>query len=277
MPFHDSQPPVTRRQLLGSGLLAVVGLAGCSLPATRATATTSKTVDIGAATALTVETENGDVSIEQGDGDTIDAEITKRTSGDEATLERIRVVDERDGGMLTVRVDRSDVPERLAVSVDLELTVPPSLAVERVTTTNGRISAAGVTGDGTYHTENGDIELEDVDGHLALHSTNGDVTAHEVAGVEEATTTNGDVDLSFTALRTDASATSTNGDVRLSVPADLNAAVELRTTNGEVTVEGLSLSNQSSGSGSITGTLNDGSHELTARTTNGDVTLLALR
>ncbi|WP_136717674.1 DUF4097 family beta strand repeat-containing protein [Halorientalis salina] len=272
----DSTPSVSRRRLLGSGIVAFAGLAGCAMPATMTSETTATSFGQNDATALAVETENGDITLEPGDGDRVDVEATKRTSGDSDTLDRIRVVSERTDGTLLIRVDRSDVSSGVTVSVDLDVAVPSSLSVQRVESTNGEVTASGVGGDGTYRTENGDVDVENVDGYLTLRSTNGDVVARDVTGVDDATSTNGDVDLAFRDLRADAAFSSNNGDVTISVPETVDAAVDLATTNGDVTVEGLSLSDRSNGTGSVTGTLGDGTHGLSARTTNGDVTLSAL-
>jgi DUF4097 and DUF4098 domain-containing protein YvlB len=272
----ESTPSATRRRLLGSGIVALAGLAGCAMPTTMTSETAATSFGRNDATALAVETENGDVSLEPGDGERVDVEATKRTSGDSDTLDRIRVVSDRSDGTLTLRVDRSEVSPGVTVSVDLDVAVPSSLSVARAETTNGEVTASGVGGDGTYRTENGDVHVENVDGYLTFRSTNGDVVARDVTGVDDATSTNGDVDLAFSDLRTDTSCASTNGDVTISIPETVDAAVDLATTNGAVTVEGLSLSDRSNGTGSVTGTLGDGTHGLSARTTNGDVTLSAL-
>lgn len=266
-------PALTRRRLLG--VAGAVGLAGCSIPGTWTSTTESRSFETRGATALTVETEDGDVSVSPGDGDAVRVEATKRTRNGRDALDAVEVTAERTGDALAVGVDRSTLGPGVSVAVDLDVAVPPSLPVARVETANGDVSARDVAGDGTYRSENGDVEVQSIDGVATLQSTNGDVTGEGLDAVAGAQSENGDVDLAFGRLPGDATVESRNGNVGAAVPQSLSARVEVRTANGRATVEGLDLTNASRSERSVAGRLGDGGPTLLLRSENGDVTLSA--
>jgi hypothetical protein len=66
------------------------------------------------------------------------------------------------------------------------------------------------------------------------------------------------------------------GDVSLALSPDVDAELAARTDTGDVTVEGLSLSDATRGEALVTGVLGDGTRSLTAVADTGDVTVTAL-
>lgn len=147
-----------------------------------------------------------------------------------------------------------------------------------VDNTSGDASVTDLSCEGRVQTENGDVEVEGVDGAVELRSTNGDVTATGGDGVVGAETTNGDVDVEVHAMTEDVTCRTTNGDVTVGVPADLSAAVRLVTSNGDAETEGVSVTVEESSERRIEGRIGEGdpNHELTLRSTNGDVRLHGL-
>ena len=281
MPSSDV-PRCTRRACLqaGSSVAAAVGLTGCLVFAEPYRETADRTFDPGAAAELVVGTDSGDVTLTAGDVDVVEATVEKESRSGEDALDAVTVEGRVEADTLTVEPVWDD--ESLNVTVSLDLTVPADLAVVDVSSSNGDVSATGVTGDGTYETTNGDVDLDAVDGYVTLESTNGDVRASGGTGLDGARTTNGDVSVDVPAMRGDVTCRSNNGDVTAAVPEDLDARVELWTSNGDADVSGVSMSTETSSERRIEGTVSAGAggrdpeHTLELRSTNGDVTLLGL-
>jgi Putative adhesin len=125
------------------------------------------------------------------------------------------------------------------------------------------------------HSTNGDISIEGVTAEVDALTTNGNVNVSTSSGLVNASTTNGSVTATLGAnsgadpMRF----STTNGSVTVFAPTELNANVELDTTNGDVvsdfpiTVSGRMRSNQ------LRGTLGAGGRRIVVRSTNGDVSL----
>jgi DUF4097 and DUF4098 domain-containing protein YvlB len=64
-----------------------------------------------------------------------------------------------------------------------------------------------------------------------------------------------------------------NGNVSLTIPDSTSARVEAKTTNGAVSVSGLSIRDMSSSRTAVTGTLGGGSGVIRLTTVNGNVSL----
>lgn len=268
------RPASTRRGVLGVAAGMATGLAGCVLSMEPYTATAERTFDPRDADALAVVGEDGGVTLSAGDGDRVTGTVRKESRSGREALEEATVESRVDDGTFVVE---PDVPVDLNFTVHLDLAVPRSLPVERVVTDNGDVSVADVSGDATCRTQNGAVTAEGVDGYVTVESTNGDVTARDTTGVDAVSTTNGDADVDVHDVRDDVSLESTNGDVTVDVSPDLAVAVEVRTDNGDVSVQDLDLTRSESSSRRIRGRLGeDPDHTLVAETTNGSVTLRSL-
>lgn len=273
---HDHRARTRRGLLRAGGAFALAtALSGCLLSAEPYVEETDRSFDPGDAEALAVVTENGDVTLSAGDGDAVSGTVRTESRSGEDALEEVTVEATTDDGVFRIE---PVLPDRdVNVSVDLDLSVPADLPVARAESTNGDATVTGVTGDPVCRTGNGDATAEDVDGFVTVRSSNGDVTAAGTTGLAGARTANGEVTADVAAVRDDVSLRSTNGDVTAAVPSDLVAAVELRTTNGDASVDGVELTTTETSETRISGrTGPDPEHTLTLETTNGDVTLEAL-
>ena len=102
----------------------------------------------------------------------------------------------------------------------------------------------------TVVTTNGSIEATGVKGTMELRTSNGSVSAQNIEGAVRATTTNGNVTLRNVAAVTGAS-----------------------TTNGNLETDGITLDNATASKHSIRGDLGVPKGTLSARTTNGNLTV----
>jgi hypothetical protein len=125
------------------------------------------------------------------------------------------------------------------------------------------------------NTVNGGISVEDVQGIIEFSATNGGVTLTEVGGDVSGRTTNGGLKVQLTGDEWDGEGLdvrTTNGGITLVLPDDFNAELESATTNG-----GISIDFPVTVSGRINRrlrtTLGSGGPMIRAVTTNGGVTI----
>lgn len=122
-------------------------------------------------------------------------------------------------------------------------------------------------------THNGGIRVQGVEGRMELHAVNGGIGLREVAGDVRAETTNGGVSAELSGstwngrgldLRT------TNGGVTLDIPKGYNAELETGTVNGGMNID-FPITLQGSIGRRITTRLGQGGPRVRAVTTNGGV------
>lgn len=275
----SSRRPPTRRALLAaSTTVASAGLAGCLVGSDPAEAErVTATYSVPPATAVAVSNVNGDVVVEPRlDGEDIEAEVVKRTREDRDRLDRVSVAATVADGRLELETEYEGALSSGAVSVDLTVRVPTGNPLAAARTGNGTVTATDVAGDATLRSLNGDVRARRVDGFPELATTNGRVEAVGAPGIAGARTANGAIDVTVRRLRGELRCRAGNGDVDVGVASDVDAAVRLSTGNGEVTVEGLSLTDRTGSEGHVTGHLGEGFVDLTCESGNGDVRLYGL-
>lgn len=248
--------PTRREVLTGCAVAASAGLAGCASGELTAAAPVTEDIAADGVSALSVEVTNGDITVHDEGRQSVVVDGEKRAPSEE-DLENVRLETRREGDTLVLAADHGDdgwFPSfGRSAEVTLDLTVPESLSTVEVGTTNG------------------DVVADSLGAGLALDTTNGDIDVREHRGAANAVTTNGEVSLQLDA-GADVTAESTNGDIDIGVPPSMAAKFSLRTTNGDVSIEGiegLSISDTDSLE-TVTG---DGTHEVQCETTNGDITI----
>jgi hypothetical protein len=177
---------------------------------------------------------------------------TQAESSDEARdiAKQIRIY--TDGGR--IRAEGPSTRRRQSWTVSFQLTVPRRSNLEAITT-NGGVSAEGVSGRINLRAVNGGISLKDVGGDVEAETTNGGVRA-TLSG----TRWNGEgLD-----LRT------TNGGVSLIVPRNYNAKLITGTVNGGMNVD-FPITVQGTLGRTIETQLGSGGPTVRATTTNGGV------
>ena len=293
-----SDPSVSRRAVLGGSVALLASLAGCTsgdavVVGKRDESTTTHDLSSGT---VRVDAESGDVTVRPGDSDGVQVTTTKSGSifaSLDATTVSTRLEDD------TVVVETTIEPAGWFSphpDVDVDVDVPPGVAVESVAVENGDAVVDGasvqsgatvesrngdavarnVKGDVSAETENGDATAESVDGFAAARSENGDAVVRACAGVDGVRTENGDATAEVTALRGDATVRSGNGDVDAALAPDLDARVIAETGNGDVELTDALLSPETETEEYVEGTIGDGTHELRLTTGNGDVTVSRL-
>lgn len=203
-------------------------------------------------TALTVETVNGDLTLDthgNGDGrrdadgshdangaddpdrahDTDSVRVVAETSATSrsALADAQLVAEGGDGEPLAVRVEHDGETDG-SVRVDLDVTVPADLDIEHAATTNGECTAHGVTLHRVEAT-NGGCEVIETTGALHAETTNGDVTVRGVDGDVRLSSTNGH--LSAESVDGYVAAEATTGGITVRDPVGID---DLATTAGRI-------------------------------------------
>ncbi len=200
-------------------------------------------------------------------------EITGTSDADSVVVwgERsVRSDDEQDAAeqlaLLQVEVDRSASAVEIRTrqpsrndgrtfTVDYHVLIPERL----------RVSVTGL---------NGGFSLSGTAGPVAVNWTNGDVLCASVRGGCEVSLVNGRIDCDGALPASGAFIlASVNGNIFLSVPDTTSALIDARTTNGAVTVSGLSVRDLSSSRTAVSGVIGTGRGTIRLTTVNGNVSL----
>ena len=257
-------------------ILALSLLSAAALPASvREKRTYEESCGWKAGETVIVENVNGNISVEAWDKETVEAVADVEFRGRrgrtvEDVIEETSLRVERTAEGIRVRLSRPRATDgasdfwgwvfgggsRVNVNAQFRVRVPAPANVE-AETTNGNCSVTGVRG------------------QVDIGTTNGNADADDTAGSVDASSTNGDIRVSVRSLPEKArvSCRTTNGSVRLSLPAKINADVDLSTTNGHVK-SSYPITMEGGFSGKhITGRIGDGGASIRCSTTNGNVDL----
>ncbi len=219
---------------------------------------------LGAGGNVSVNNVNGAIRVTAWDQDEVEIIAVKKAKGGlfgsgEDYLDQVRIeIEESEDGVSVRTAYPSGWRNKGKVSVYYELRVPLETNLE-LDTTNGKILAAGVTGDVAAETTNGRIELEEVSGSIRANTTNGSIRA-------ELLSHNGQ-DLRFN---------TTNGSISLAVPEDIKAQVKAGVTNGSIDTDlPITLRGKMSRR-SINGEVNGGGALIRLSTTNGSIRIKSI-
>jgi DUF4097 and DUF4098 domain-containing protein YvlB len=204
---------------------------------------------------------NGPIDVVAGPDGVVEvhASRTVRALTDEAARERLRTLTiEETATPSRVRLEtRASAPsERVSVEVGYRVSVPRASQLE-VVTTNGAVTVTGVRGG------------------VKVSTTNGSVTGDALTGRVDATTVNGAIQVDLEGVGTaGVRLESVNGAVRIRVPEQSRATLSARCVNGHVRVAGLPV--QAAGerrARELEVQLNGGGPRIDLRTTNGAITI----
>ena len=266
-----------RRFLASTAVWGSIAVAGCVERPWReeVSETWTEQYDPPGGGQVTVENLEGSVSVRGADRGTIELSVEKRAA-EAAALDQVRVRAGPEDNEFVVETDQIGDPGDLPVTVDIVVTVPRTYPVVRAGTKNGNVSVEGVQGDLCARCVNGDVDVDGVRGYVTAEAGNGDLSVTRTTGIEELAVSNGSVDADVRAIRSDSRIETTNGDVDARLGPGLDAVVRAEATSGSVAVDGVPLENATIAPRMATGTLGDGTNELTVVTANGVVTLSPL-
>jgi DUF4097 and DUF4098 domain-containing protein YvlB len=239
------------------GLMVIAAFSGC-IETDIVTEDFSGEYNTNENTTLTAANPNGDIKINTYNGDTVKLDAEKRVSEnreDELDKTEIHVTEENNEIIIeTVYED----PNKQHVTVNMDISVPDYVAVESVQSSNG------------------DVTIKNVEGYVSASSSNGDVEVRGTTGISDVSSSNGHVTVEVFDFKEDISISSSNGKVVVYILPSLNATIDLQTSNGDVSVSGVTLDKTKDEDKHVTGTLNGGGYKINIHSSNGDVELRKL-
>jgi hypothetical protein len=124
-------------------------------------------------------------------------------------------------------------------------------------------------------TRNGEVHVAGVSGAVKVDSTNGDIIGENLGGAVQAGTTNGSIRMQVTGLQPDGiQLDTTNGEITLQMPAEAKATIEARWVNGDLEISGLKPEGTKERR-RYEGKLNGGGPRVELSTTNGRIRISA--
>ena len=187
--------------------------------------------------------------------------------------EEIKIKLEPFGNKLTVKIEKPTFMMNQSVCVNLDVTVPNHTDTE-LTTHNGAIRIANITGEVNGTTHNGKVTAEKVSGTAKLRTHNGKIICEEVSGDIQLETHNGGIKAFYSQNAPpicNVSMITHNGSITLTTPPSFSAKVEASTHNGSIdtdlpiTVIGKVTKRK------LTGTIGTGEGKLHLETHNGSI------
>ena len=253
----------------------------------------SKTYQVNGRADLHVMTGDGDVVVTGTDQHQIDARVT--ATGWKIGPNDVQIVESQSGNSVSIEVK---VPHwgfsmfgGNHKSLRVEVSVPRELDLN-VRTSDGNVTALGVSGKIQFDTGDGNVTASNIKGDIRIHTGDGHIEGHNFDGSLDADTGDGNlrIDGRFDALALktgDGSieaqvgsgsklANSWNlhsgdGHITLRVPSDLNAMLDAHTGDGSITLD---IPIQVSGSlshSSVRGKLNAGGPTLAISSGDGSI------
>lgn len=235
---------------------------------------------LAAGSLFAAETHNGSIAVTGTDAAdcNIIATIKARAASEEEAkelAEKVKVKLEPFGNKLAVKIEKPAFMTNKSVSVNLNVTVPERSDLE-LTTHNGAIRIANITGGVNGTTHNGKVIAEQVSGSTELRSHNGRIICKEVSGEMKLKTHNGKIIAAYSKSASPVCSVSLithNGGIEFTAPPNFSAAVEALTHNGSIRTE-LPITVTVVGKISrrkLTGTIGTGEGKLYLETHNGSI------
>jgi DUF4097 and DUF4098 domain-containing protein YvlB len=253
-------------------LLVSVGFTGCIGQASK---DFNEEYETNENTVLKVANINGKVEIIRWDGNTVtlDAKISSYKGNDE--LEKIEINVIESDNVIDIETKYLGTGS-VEVSTDMIIKVPTLVKVEMVTTSNGDVRISGIKGNTTVHSSNGAITITDVDGYVTAGSSNGDIEIIDTTGIADLDTSNGDIYAEIFSFKENITIDTSNGGISVYINPSLNADIEMKTSNGDISISDVLLDLTISEEDYKVGRLGEGGNKLDINTSNGNINLYKL-
>jgi DUF4097 and DUF4098 domain-containing protein YvlB len=252
---------------VGVGWLTVTPFSVGGLSGTT-TERAEQTFTVETAPQLTVDNFAGNVTVRAGAAGQIQVVSTKRARGS-AALSNIQVQMTQQGNGVVVRATRAGLPSN--VSVQLEITAPADTTLD-LHTGAGNVDAAGFNSAVKADTGAGSVTIQDVSGTVDAHTGAGSIDVRGATGLARLDTGAGSIDYQGTPEGNCTFQTGT-GSIRLTLPAGLNASLDLSTGVGDIQLGGFDVQGQVS-KRDVKGTVGSGGQtQIYAHTGTGSIDL----
>jgi hypothetical protein len=264
-------------------LCFVIVMAGCCInigciPQAKCERKVQLSATLQPGSTFATKTHNGSITIEGADvaDCNLTATIIARASTEEDAkklADKVKIKLEPSGNKLNVRIEKPDNKMNRSVSVSLDVIVPNETNLE-LTTHNGAIKIANITGNINGTTHNGKVVAEKTCGTTNLKTHNGSVVCEETSGDTQLKTHNGSVKLYYceaAPATCNISAVTHNGGIDFTAPPNLSAEVDISTHNGSIKTDlPITLTGEVSKK-KLTGIIGTGEGKLHLETHNGSI------
>lgn len=233
---------------------------------------------LAAGSTLAADTHNGSINVDGADVAECNLVATivarARTEEDAKELaDKTAVRLEPTGAKLVTKTDKPRLKSNQSLTVSFDVQVPDRCNLE-LTSHNGAIEIAGITGTVIGKTYNGKVVASQVTGRINLHTHNGGVTCSQISGDTQLKTYNGGVDVAYSETASpvcSVSVTTYNGNIALTAPPDFSATVEVSTHNGSIQTDLPITTTGQVSKRKLTGKIGTGQGSLHLETYNGSV------
>ncbi|MFQ6036448.1 MAG: DUF4097 domain-containing protein [Sedimentisphaerales bacterium] len=227
---------------------------------------------------FTAQTHNGSITIEgmEVTDCNLTATIIARAVTEEDAkelAEQTKVTLKPSANKLTVKIDKPTFLRNRSVSVNLNVKVPNQINLE-LTTHNGAVKIANITGELDATTHNGRVSVTHVSGSIKLRTHNGSIMCTEISGDAQLRTRNGNVKVYYSEAAQsvcNVSAVTHNGGIDFTAPPNFSAAVEASTHNGSIKTDLPITVIGKVSKKKLTGTIATGQGKLHLETHNGSI------
>ncbi len=265
-----------KKQLLIAGLtllLLAVGLTGCL--GGQYTDYFDGEYAANENTVLKVTALNGQIEIYTWDNDLVSLNAIKRSTISREELDNIDINVDESGNI--IKIEALYTGQRITQpSVDMNIKVPDYVTVDTVTTSNGAIIIEDVKGNVTADSSNGAITIKNVDGFVAATTSNGRIEVTDTAGIKNLHSSNGIINTEIYDFQQNITISTSNGRITVYINPSLNADIEMETSNGQITITGITLNLTTNEEKHKEGTLGNGGNKISIKTSNGDIKLYGL-
>ena len=300
-------PPSVLRRLpaslltfaMAAGLLA----AGCAGIVGQATARESRDLLLAQLTSQLVRVEmfNGEITVRPGPAGRVSATVTVTGVGAtrpdaEADRPNIATTLQETGGVVVLQaVYRPDPTSPRNRGASAVVSVPADSPVE-LTTSNGKIAIAGITGAITVRTSNGEVTVDGaaggVDaatsngaisvtgsrGPLALESSNARIRIGATDAIVRARTSNGEIAFAGSMAAGPQSLETSNGAITLALGSNATFSLDLETSNAKVNVGYPVTTSETASPARLVGRVGAApAIAISARTSNAGITIAPAR
>ncbi|HWX54947.1 MAG TPA: DUF4097 family beta strand repeat-containing protein [Verrucomicrobiae bacterium] len=234
----------------------------------------SKTFPVTGLPDLRISTADGNVQVQPWDQNSV--EIRINTQNLKIGPDGLQITAQQDGNRISLEArEHSGFSIHISFRQRTDITIHVPIKTNlTVSTGDGRIRVAGVTGDLDLHSGDGSQDVDSVGGSLRAKA--GDGSIHVRGRFDQLDIQTGDGRIDATILpgsRVTSSWTLHTGDGRLSLdlPRDLAATLDLHTSDGSISLDvPIAVTGQVGGK-SIRGNLNGGGGLMTVHTGDGSI------
>ncbi len=274
------------------------------------TETFENTYPVEGVSGIEVYNFNGSVTISIWDKNEVKVYAVKKTVLGKGELDNAKITVEK-GNILRIKTEKITLNPQ--VSVTYEISIPKSLEVLSIessngkikiegtkgdcylrssnggitvlshegninaSTSNGGIDAENINGDAFLTTSNGEMKVYNIQGKVKLETSNGAIEAKNIKRISGARTSNGKINVEILSTQEGgADIVTSNGSISCSISRKLNFNFEVSTSNGNIEVSNLDVVTQSFSENYILGKIGTGGDLLRISTSNAKIYIIGI-